>query len=117
MFYKNKETKEIVYLVKSDSSKSIVFTYKDNTSNTGKILDYNKKEFKKHYIKFKKCTFTPPEEGIQQVIINDYIKNKEAYCTDMENYIENKKLEERQKNLERQSEADRVRMLKELADG
>ena len=117
MFYKNKETKEIVYLVKSDSKKTIIFEY-DETGKTsgGKILSYTKKDFKKKYIKDKKCTFDEPEENMVLTIIQDYETNQYAYDNNFEDYIEDRKYQERKEAIEKQSEADRRRMLKELAD-
>ena len=117
MFYKNKETKQIVFLVKSDSKKSIIFEYDENgVTNGGKILSYTKKEFKKMYIKDKKCTFQEPEENMKLTIIQDYETNRYAYDHNFEEYIEDRKYQDRKEEIEKQTEADRRRMLKELAD-
>ena len=117
MFYKNKETKTIVFLVHSDSKRTIVFEYKDDgIANSGIIMDYTKKEFKRKYIKFKKCEFAEPDEDSKKLILDDYETNKYAYDNNFDEYIENKKYLDRQEEIEKQTEADRVRMLKELAD-
>lgn len=116
MFYKNKETKETVYLVKSDSKRSIIFEYKTEETSGGKILDYNKKEFKKIYIKNKKCNFTKPEENMIKTILDDYETNRYAYDNHFEEYVESSKYLDRKEDIERQTEADRVRLLKTLAD-
>jgi len=117
LFYKNKETKEIVYLVKSDSKKTIIFEYnEDGKTSGGKILSYTKKEFKKKYIKDKKCNFEKPEENMVQTIIQDYETNQYAYDNNFEDYIEDRKYQERKEAIEKQTEADRRRMLKQLAD-
>lgn len=117
MFYKNKETKKIVFLVHSDSKRTIVFEYNEEGLTTGGIImDYTKREFKKNYVKFKKCEFTPPEENAKKLILDDYERNRYAYDNNFDEYIEDKKYKDRQEEIERQTEADRVRMLKELAD-
>jgi len=117
MFYKNKETKKIVFLVHSDSRRTIVFEYNEEGLTTGGIImDYTKREFKKKYIKFKKCSFTPPEENAKKLILDDYERNRYAYDNNFDEYIEDKKYKDRQEEIERQTEADRIRMLKELAD-
>jgi len=117
LFYKNKETKQIVLLVKSDSKRSIIFEYdKDGVTTGGKILSYNKKEFKKMYIKNKKCTFQKPEENMIKTILTDYETNRYAYDHNFEDYIEEKRYLDRKEEIEKQTEADRRRMLKELAD-
>jgi len=117
MFYKNKETKEIVYLVRSDSRRTIVFIYNDEgETSSGTIMDYTKKEFKKNYIKFKKCSFIQPSEDMKELILNDYDTNRYAYDNNFEDYIDNQKYQERQEEIKNQTEAQRVRMMKELAD-
>lgn len=117
MFYKNKETKQVVFLVKSDSKKSIIFEYDENgTTNGGKILNYTKKEFKKRYVKDKKCSFTEPDKYMKDTILTDYETNRYAYDNNFEEYIEERKYQDRKEEIERQTEADRRRMLKELAD-
>jgi len=117
LFYKNKETKDVVYLVKSDSKRSIVFEYKeDGVTTGGKILDYTKKEFKKSFVKFKKCAFTEPEDTMKKVILDDYETNKYAYDHNFDEYIDNKAYLDRKEEIEKQTEADRTRMMKELAD-
>jgi len=117
MFYKNKETKEIALVVKSDSKKTIIFEYNEEGITTGgKILDMNKGVFKKHYVKHKKCKFIKPDENMINTILNDYETNKYAYENNFEEYIEDRKYQDRKESIEKQTEADRVRMLKELAD-
>ena len=117
MFYKNKETKQIVLLVKSDSKRTIVFEYDENGVTTGgKILDYNKKEFKKLYVKDKKCSYVEADENMKKVILEDYETNRYAYDHNFDEYIDNKQYLDRQEEIEKQTEADRVRMMKELAD-
>jgi hypothetical protein len=117
LFYKNKETKQIVLLVKSDSKKSIIFEYDEKGVTTGgKILSYSKKEFKKMYIKDKKCTFQKPNENMIETILTDYETNRYAYDNNFEEYVENQKYLDRKEEIEKQTEADRRRLLKELAD-
>jgi len=117
LFYKNKETKETVYLVKSDSKKSIIFEYDDDGITTGgKILSYTKRDFKKNYVKDKKCTFAAPDENMKQTILQDYETNRYAYDNNFDEYIEDRKYQDRKEEIEKQTEADRRRMLKELAD-
>jgi len=117
LFYKNKETKETVYLVKSDSKKSIIFEYNDDGITTGgKILSYTKRDFKKNYVKDKKCTFAAPDENMKQTILQDYETNRYAYDNNFDEYIEDRKYQDRKEEIEKQTEADRVRMLKTLAD-
>jgi hypothetical protein len=117
LFYKNKETKKIVYLVKSDNKRTIVFEYDENgETSSGIIMDYTKKDFKKNYIKFKKCTFTGPTDDMKELILTDYETNRYAYDNNFEDYIEERKYQDRKEAIEKQTEAQRVRMLKELAD-
>lgn len=117
MFYKNKETKEIVYLVKSDNKRSIIFEYDDNGQTTsGRIIKKPKREFKKEYIKNKKCIFEKPEDKMVELVIEDYETNRYAYDNNFEDYIEEKKYLDRQEDIKRQTDADRVRLMKELAD-
>jgi hypothetical protein len=117
LFYKNKETKDVVYLVKSDNKRTIVFEYsEEGQTSSGIIMDYNKKEFKKKYVKFKKCEFTEPSEDMKQVILDDYDTNRYAYDNNFEEYVEDRRYQERKEAIEKQTEADRIRMLKELAD-
>jgi len=117
LFYKNKETKDTVYLVKSDSKKSIIFEYDENGTTTGgKILSYTKRDFKKNYVKDKKCTFAAPDENMKQTILQDYETNRYAYDNNFDEYIEDRKYQDRKEEIEKQTEADRRRMLKELAD-
>jgi len=117
MFYKNKETKDVVFLVRSDSKRSIIFDYtKEGTTSAGRILEMNKKMFKKQYIKFKKCEFDIPSEDMQKVILDDYDTNRYAYDNNMEEYVEYKKYLDRKEEIEKQTEADRRRLIKELAD-
>jgi hypothetical protein len=117
LFYKNKETKQVVLVVKSDSKKTIIFEYNNKgITNGGKILDLSKTEFKKHYVKYKKCKFLEPDENMIKTILDDYETNKYAYENNFEEYIEDIKYQERKEAIEKQTEADRIRMLKELAD-
>lgn len=117
MFYKNKETKQIVLVVKSDSKKTIIFEYNNEGITTGgKILDMNKSAFKKHFIKNKKCTFARPDENMIKTILNDYETNRYAYDNNFDEYIEERKYQDRKEAIEKQTEADRRRMLKTLAD-
>jgi hypothetical protein len=106
-----------VLLVKSDSKKSIIFEYNEKGITTGgKILSQNKQEFKKHYVKFKKCNMKKPDENMIKTILVDYETNRYAYDNNFEEYIEDRKYQDRKEEIEKQTEADRRRMLKELAD-
>lgn len=117
MFYKNKETKKVVFLIHSDSKRTIVFEYnEEGVTDGGIVMDYTKKDFKKNYIKFKKCSFIAPEEEAKKLILDDYETNRYAYDNNFDEYIDNKKYLDRQEEISKQTEADRVRMLKELAD-
>ena len=118
MFYKNKETKETVYLVKSDSKRCIIFDYKDDSqeSSGGRILQMNKKAFKKHYVKNKKSTKTVPDQYSIDTIITDYETNQYAYDHHLEEYVEDRKYQDRIEAIERQTKEEREQLLKELAD-
>lgn len=117
MFYKNIETKQVVLLIKSDSKKTILFEYgEDGETTGGRILTFGKKEFKKNHIKFKKCKFQEPNENMKQTILRDYETNEYAYTNHFEEYVEDRRREERIEEIEKQTEADRRRLMKELAD-
>ena len=140
MFYKSKHDNTIIELIDSGFNYCIVIDT-DNISDfssienkyqtsqstqstqstqlpTGRILKYSKKELKKHYKKIKssKNTLKPLSSNIKAQIIELFKDYKFEVLHDTEHFLLEQQKKQIKKEIEEQSEADRNRLLKALAD-
>ena len=119
MFYKNKETKEVIYVVYSNAKVVISFAYnEEGVTKGGKIHRYSKSRLKKDFLKFKKCQFKEPDEETRNLIIDEYENNTYMWNNDVytEDYLIQQEIKDRKEMIEKQTEAGRKRLLKTLAD-
>ena len=126
MFFVNKSNKEeIVELIHSGDGFCIVIdqieTLASKDKNTvGKILRFSKKELKKKFRKIadghKMVMLLPIDDTMKKQVIDTFNTDQVGILDYTEDYIENQKYLDKQEEIEKQTEGDRVRMLKELAD-
>ena len=126
MFFVNKsDREEIVELIYSGSGFCIVIDQietlqSDDKNPVGKILKYGKKELKKYFKKIKAehkaVLIEPINDTMKQQVISTFDTDKVGIMNYTEDYVDNKRYLDRKEEIEKQTEADRVRMLKELAD-
>jgi hypothetical protein len=126
MFFVNKSNNnEVIELIYSGVGFCIVIdqeeTLNSNDKNpVGKILKYGKKELKKHFRKIKNnhkiVHIQPISEEMKKHVIDSFEVDKIGLLQYTEDYIENKKQLDRQEEIQKQTEAERRRLMKELAD-
>jgi hypothetical protein len=126
MFFVNKSNNnEVIELIYSGVGFCIVIdqeeTLNSNDKNPfGKILKYGKKELKKHFRKIKNnhkiVHIQPISEEMKKHVIDSFEVDKIGLLQYTEDYIENKKQLDRQEEIQKQTEAERRRLMKELAD-
>jgi len=117
MFYKHKKDKHKVFVVHSNNKHTIIFDYdSDGKTQGGRVLQYNKKDFKKHYTKDKKCKFSEPSKDMINVIMEDYKTNNYAYSNNIDEYIEYKKSLDYKEYWENITEEEYKENLKKFAD-
>lgn len=126
MFFASKHDKdEVVELIHSGAGFCIVIDQQETLNSkeknpVGKILKHGKKELKKHYRKVKadnKVVLMPEtNDTMKAQVIETFEIDKIGILQYTEDYVENSKYLERKEEIEKQTEADRIRMMKELAD-
>lgn len=126
MFFVNKiDREEIIELVYSGQGFCIIVDQKETLGHpennpTGRILRLGKKDLKRNYKKIKQehktVLVAPLGEAMKEQIIETFELDKIGILTYTEDYIESKKYLDRKEEIEKQTEADRIRMMKELAD-
>jgi hypothetical protein len=124
MFFVNKSNNdEVIELIYSGPGFCIVIDQEEslNSENpVGKIIKYGKKELKKHYRKLKNnhkyVKMEPISEEMKEYIIESFEVDKIGILEYTEDYIENQKFLDRQEEIQKQTEAERRRLMKELAD-
>lgn len=122
MFYVNKSNQEeVVELIYSETGVVIVIDQVDTLkagNPVGRIIKKGKKAFKKDYKKASDKVVKMPEtsESEREHIIETFVTDKAGILTYTEDYVENKKYLDRQEEMEKQTEAERVRLMKTLAD-
>ena len=126
MFFINKSNnEEVVELIYSGAGFCIVIDQEstletEGLNPVGKVLKYGKKELKKNFrkIKFnhKNVKMEPVNETQKSQVIETFETDKIGIMDYTDDYIENHKFLERQEEIAKQSDADRRRMMKELAD-
>ena len=126
MFFVNKSnSSEVIELISSGAGYCIVIDQEDtlmseNKNHCGRIIKTGKKELKKAYKKIKDTSplikMKPIEEELKNVIIDQFNTDKVGILEYSEEYVESKKYLDRQEEISKQSEADRRRMMKQLAD-
>jgi hypothetical protein len=126
MFFVNKhDREEVVELIYSGVGFCIVIDQTETLNNkdgnpVGKILKYGKKELKKHFKKVKAdnkaVKIEPINDTMKEQTIETFEIDKIGIMEYTEDYVENKKYLDRQEEIAKQTEADRIRMMKELAD-
>ena len=126
MFFVNKvDREEIVELIYSGTGFCIIVDQRETLNHpgndpVGRILRFGKKDLKRNYKKIKSEHKTvlvePLSEEMKEEIINTFEVDKIGILNYTEDYVEHKKYLERQEEIAKQSEADRIRMMKELAD-
>ncbi len=126
MFFANKSNnEEVIELIYSGTGFCIVIDQKATLESkdrnpVGKVLKYGKKELKKHFRKVKANHKIVLIEAINDTmkaqVIETFETDKIGIMDYTEDYIEDKKYLDRQEEIAKQSEADRIRMMKELAD-
>lgn len=124
MFFVSKKDKdEIVELVHSGAGFCIVVDQRETIENKnpiGRILKYGKKDLKRNFRKIKEnhrsIKVEPLTQEAKKHIIETFENDKIGIMNYTEDYIENNKLLDRQEEIKKQKEADRKRLMKELAD-
>lgn len=126
MFFVNKSNKEeIVELIYSGVGFCIVIDQEESLKSEdknpfGKVLRQGKKEFKKKFRKLKQdhksILIEPINQTMKEQVIETFNTDKIGIMDYSEDYIENQKNLDRKEEIEKQTEADRVRLLKTLAD-
>jgi len=124
MFFVNKrDNKDVIELIYNGVGFCIVIDQEmtlESGNPVGRILKYGKKELKKHYKKLKnghKSILMPEvSEENKEMIIEEFETDKIGIMQYTEEYIENKKYLDRQEEIKKQTEAERRRMMKQLAD-
>jgi len=124
-FFNKQDSEDVIELISSGSGFCIIIdqkqTLKDKNQNpSGRILRYGKKTLKKKYNRIKnenskKIKFRISEERKEQ-ILELFNTDKIGLLNYSSDYIERDKLERRKEEIKKQSEADRRRLIKELAD-
>ena len=124
MFFVNKSNnEEVVELIYSGPGFCLVIDQEDTLkagNPVGRIIRIGKKELKKSYKKLKEThkyvKMEAVSEDMKQQTIETFDTDKIGIMSYTEDYVDNKKHLDRMEEIEKQTEADRVRMLKELAD-
>ena len=124
MFFVNKSNNdEVVELIYSGTGFCLVIDQEDTLkagNPVGRIVRYGKKELKRNYKKIKAdhkyVKMEPIDEDRKAQTIEQFDTDKVGIMTYTEDYVDNQKHLDRMEEIEKQTEADRVRMLKELAD-
>jgi len=126
MFFVNKsDNEDVIELIYSGIGFCIVIDQQETLKSEsklpyGRIIKHGKKELKKKYKKLKDNSkyilIDPIDEYRKQEVINTFETDKIGILEYTEDYIENQKLLDKAEEIQKQSEADRIRMLKELAD-
>lgn len=126
MFFVNKSNNnEVVELIYSGAGFCIVIDQESTMNSTdknpvGKILKYGKKDLKKNFRKVKYnhkiILMSPINETQKEQVIETFKTDKIGIMDYTEDYVENQKHLDRIEEIEKQTEADRVRMMKSLAD-
>jgi hypothetical protein len=124
MFLVNKSNnEEVIELIYSGAGFCIVIDQEDSLlagNPVGRIVRYGKKELKKKFKKIKPehkyVKMKPINEEQKVQTIETFNVDKIGIMTYTEDYIEKNKYLDRREEIAKQTEADRVRLLKELAD-
>lgn len=126
MFFVNKQDRQdVIELIYSGTGFCIVIDQQQTLETAdknpqGKILKYGKKELKKYFRKVKPdnkiVQMNPISDEMKQQVIDTFETDKIGLMLYTEDYIENDKYLSRKEEIEKQTEADRVRLLKTLAD-
>ena len=124
-FVNKQDREEVVELIYSGVGFCIVIdqiqTLESKEQNpVGKILRHGKKDFKKLFKKIKSDNRAVKmkllTESQKEQVIETFETDKIGILDYSEDYIENQKYLDRQDEIQKQTEAQRVRMMKELAD-
>ena len=122
MFYSNKQNnEEVVELIYSEQGVVIVIDQADTIKSNqpvGRIIKKGKKQFKKDFKKASEryIKMEPIDDERKQEVINTFITDKIGILKYTEDYIETNKKYDRLEEINKQTEAQRIRMMKTLAD-